>query len=336
MSRPAEADGCKPWCNEWTCELAACLGCVVGCQRVFPAPHLPASTMARLVIDTDMSIDVDDVGALCAAHALADRGEATILSVLHNSGSPSGAGAISVINHYWGRDHIPIGKYSGTVGAPTGDGQSAWEFRRDPPQPPWQVGPYADELVSNFASPIRSANDAPDALTVFRRTLASAPDNSVTIVSIGYLTNLLLLLRSDADETAPLDGRNLVSRKVKEVVVMGGRRVPSSEGEWNFAGKTEWATICGAEGCGGTDNLGRITNRSLQLLPRGTPLTFVDFETGVDVLTGGVLAERAAELGGAGDSPCRLAYEIFCSTNIGWCAFALIFNHVERPELRTG
>ena len=66
----------------------------------------------------------------------------------------------------------------------------------------------------------------------------------------------------------------------------------------------------------------------MQLLPRGTPLTFVDFETGVDVLTGGVLAERAAELGGAGDSPCRLAYEIFCSTNIGWCAFALIFSHV--------
>ena len=318
----AEADArCETWCNEWTCELAACPGCVHGCKRSLPAPHLPASEMARLVIDTDMSIDVDDVGALCTAHALADRGEAAILAVLHNSGSHSGAGAISVINHYYGRDQIPIGAYRGTVGAPTGDGQSAWEFRRDPPEPPWQVGPYADKLVARFASPTRSSNDALDAVALFRRTLAASPDHSVTVVSIGYLTNVLLLLRSDADEIAPLDGRSLVARKVKEIVVMGGcsDRCPSDDGEWNFAGKTEWATICsGAHACGGVDNLGRITNRSLQLLPRSVKLTFLDFETGVDVLTGGVLAERLAERGGAGDSPCRVAYETFCSTNIGW------------------
>ena len=36
-----------------------------------------------LIIDTDMSIDVDDVGMLCAAHALVDLGEARILAVLH-------------------------------------------------------------------------------------------------------------------------------------------------------------------------------------------------------------------------------------------------------------
>ena len=47
-----------------------------------------------LIIDTDMSIDVDDVGMLCAAHALVDLGEARILSVLHDSHAVYGIGTI--------------------------------------------------------------------------------------------------------------------------------------------------------------------------------------------------------------------------------------------------
>ena len=41
--------------------------------------RLSASDVVNLVLDTDMSIDVDDVGAVCAMHALADLGEANIL-----------------------------------------------------------------------------------------------------------------------------------------------------------------------------------------------------------------------------------------------------------------
>ena len=38
-----------------------------------------------IIIDTDMSIDTDDVGALCVAHALHDLGEASILAVTHDT-----------------------------------------------------------------------------------------------------------------------------------------------------------------------------------------------------------------------------------------------------------
>ncbi|EOD08919.1 hypothetical protein EMIHUDRAFT_258086, partial [Emiliania huxleyi CCMP1516] len=69
----------------------------------------------RIIIDTDMSIDVDDVGALCLAHALQDRNKAEILAVTHNTGLEQGVGAVSVINHYFGRDDIPIGAYRGPV-----------------------------------------------------------------------------------------------------------------------------------------------------------------------------------------------------------------------------
>ena len=37
----------------------------------------------QLIIDTDMSSDVDDVAAVCAAHALADRGEAELAAACY-------------------------------------------------------------------------------------------------------------------------------------------------------------------------------------------------------------------------------------------------------------
>lgn len=53
-----------------------------------------AESVQDLIIDTDMSIDVDDVGMLCAAHALADLGEARILATLHDSGATYGVGVL--------------------------------------------------------------------------------------------------------------------------------------------------------------------------------------------------------------------------------------------------
>ena len=47
-----------------------------------------------IIFDTDMSIDVDDVGALCVIHALQDRGEAELLAVVHGTGLPAGIGAV--------------------------------------------------------------------------------------------------------------------------------------------------------------------------------------------------------------------------------------------------
>ena len=69
-----------------------------------------------LIIDTDASFDVDDVIAICMAHALADRGETEILAIVHDAGIPEGIGAVSVLNHYYGRDQIVLGAYKGDFG----------------------------------------------------------------------------------------------------------------------------------------------------------------------------------------------------------------------------
>ena len=160
-----------------------------------------------------MSIDVDDVGALCVAHALADLGEARILAVVHNTASVEGVGAISVINHYYGRDDIRLGAYHGKVGEPKGDAQSPWGFTRYPPQSPWQVGPYVPALVRKFSSPVKNNSQVPEAVAVLRKTLEEAPDGSVTVVSVGYATNLHNLLRSPPDTTSSRSGQDVRPRR---------------------------------------------------------------------------------------------------------------------------
>ena len=64
-----------------------------------------------LIIDTDASFDVDDVVAVCMAHALMDRGEVDIKAIVHDAGIPEGIGAMSVLNHYYGHDDILLGAY---------------------------------------------------------------------------------------------------------------------------------------------------------------------------------------------------------------------------------
>ena len=281
-------------------------------------PSMPSHPIPKKVIfDTDMSIDVDDGGALCVLHALANRNVAEILAPVHDSASPRGAAALSVINDYYRRMDVLVGSYGGRVGQSEGTSHlSPWGFYREPPWPPWQVGPYVEDLVANFSSRVRDASTADgSSLAVLRRTLAAQPDRSVQYVSVGYATNLHDLLLSSGDAHSPLSGAQLVASKVEQVVIMGGRK---NHIEWNIAGAEENGIgVCGGPAkklCGQHNHLGAITNRTLEMLPAHVPLVWADFETGVDVWTGGVLAERAPP-----DSPCRAAYAQFCDRNVGWC-----------------
>ena len=90
-------------------------------------------------------------------------------------------------------------------------------------------------------------------------------------------------------------------------------------GEWNIAGAEENGVgVCGGPSkklCGDYNNLGAITNRTLELFPKHVPLIWADFETGVSVSTGGILAAR-----GLDDSPCKTAYDHFCDKNVNWCS----------------
>lgn len=173
-----------------------------------------SSRAVPIIFDTDIGTDVDDAGALAILHVMADRGEARILAAMSANKNRWCAPAIDVVNTYYGRPDLPIGC------SRTGPDPEEW---------------YHDS-VEDFPHDLTSSGDAPDAVALYRRILAAEPDGSVTIVVVGWLTNMADLLDSKPDQYSPLTGKELVRAKVKELVSMGGRwpNSPKKEGEYNF------------------------------------------------------------------------------------------------------
>ncbi len=119
----------------------------------------------------------------------------------------SGAAA-DAINTYYGRPDIPLGAWHG----------SAVVERKN--------SPFAKALRDEFPHRAKADAELPDATAVLRRVLATAEDHSVVYCSAGALSNLAALLDSKPDELSPLNGHDLVVRKIRRTVVMAGG-VPS-------------------------------------------------------------------------------------------------------------
>jgi dienelactone hydrolase len=159
----------------------------------------------RIIFDTDMDTDCDDAGAMAVLHTLADQGEAEILATLVSSHYRYSVPCVAAINAYYSRPDLPVGCPKG-AGADTNRGSA-----------------YARQIAEAFPSVYRSNEDAPNAATIYRRLLSAEEDNSVVIATVGYVTNLRDLLATGPDSYSPLSGPELVRRKVKRWVCMGGR-----------------------------------------------------------------------------------------------------------------
>ena len=72
-----------------------------------PRPSLAAAPPVKVIFDTDMAGDVDDVGALAILHAMADLGEAEILAVGISSRNEDVGPVVDAINTWYGRPDIP-------------------------------------------------------------------------------------------------------------------------------------------------------------------------------------------------------------------------------------
>jgi inosine-uridine nucleoside N-ribohydrolase len=170
------------------------------------------STKMPVIFDTDFGPDYDDVGAITLLHAFADSGYIDILATGASCKHKNAAAALSVFNTYFNRAAIPIGIVKGP-GLDIGD---------------WQH--WTDTVIARYPHIIRSNDEAPDAVTVYRRVLAKQPDHSVTIITVGFLTNMANLLASSPDTLSPLNGKELVGRKVTQLVSMAGK----FPGGWEF------------------------------------------------------------------------------------------------------
>lgn len=210
------------------------------------AEHTP-----EIIFDTDMGPDYDDVGAIAVLHALADSGECEILATVASDAHPSIAPTIEVFNRYFGQDNLPVGV--ATPGAPDFTAANGWN----------------DTLINNFAPDLRMKS-YPSAVNVYRRILAGQPDNSVTIVTVGFLSNISALLDSQPDEYSELNGVDLVKAKVKQLVAMAG-------------GFPE----------GGEFNVNQHAAASINTFDKWPkPILFSGFEIGSKIFTGGKAGAR--------------------------------------------
>ena len=158
----------------------------------------------RIIFDTDLGPDYDDVGALAFLHAMADSGKAEILATMSSNKHELVAPSINVINTYFNRPELEIG-------APKFHGASMGSSQH-----------WADSIVAKYPHSVMSTSEAGNAVSLYRKILQNQPDKSVTIVTVGFLTNLGNLLRSQPDEISTFSGNELVAKKVLKLVSMAG------------------------------------------------------------------------------------------------------------------
>ena len=218
----------------------------------------------KVIFDTDIGPDWDDVGATATLHALMNSGEAEILAMMVSSGGNSGIWGppcLDAFNTYYGRPDIPIGVAQ--------DGPSFGSS-------------YNRHIAEEFPQDLGTGN-AWDATELYRKVLSEQPDSSVVIITVGFITNIEDLLKSEPDDYSALTGMDLVKKKVKRWVCMGGG-YPSSGGEFNF------------------NRDAAATKYSVENWPK--PVLFSGAEIGSSIHTGAKLA-LTSEL-----NPIRRAYEL--------------------------
>ena len=229
---------------------------------VFAAALAAQAAPVKVIFDTDMGPDYDDVGALAMLNKLADQGEAEILGVLSCNRAPRTIACIEILNSFYGRPDIPVGCVP--EGGPMRN-DYAW----------------GETLAKKYAKWVRhpAATEAPDAVAVFRRLLAAAPDKGVTVITVGFLSNTALLLKSKPDGISPLDGRALVEKKVKELVSMAA----------GFPKGREYNAMIDAAG----------SDYTFKNWP--TPIIFSGFEIGENIKCGRKLTKLATDTNPAKD-----------------------------------
>lgn len=223
----------------------------------------------RIILDTDIDSDVDDVEAVAMVHALADQKKINLLGVIVTSDDPYAPLCVSALNKYFGRPTLPVGFL-----------KNQQEIIHRPRYK------YTKQISEEFGHRLQSHEQAPDAVSLYRKLLSKSPDSSVVIITIGHLSSLQQLLKSGPDKNSPLSGKELVEKKVSKWLCMGGL-FPAGK-EANFYAPDPLSTVY-----------------CLQHWRK--PVVFAGWEIGKNVLTGGKYLQDNL----SPNSPVYRAYQLY-------------------------
>jgi inosine-uridine nucleoside N-ribohydrolase len=206
-----------------------------------------SSGQVKIIFDTDLGGDADDLGALAMLNHFIDRNECELLAVMCWSTEQYAVEAIDAVNRFYNHHDIPVGVRKG-------------EKYFDP-------NCYSKPIADKFTHLV-TFESAADATQLYRKILANSSNKSIKIVAVGPLKNIENLLKSGPDKFSPLSGRELIKKKVKEFVIMGGQ-FPEGKNEWNFNG-----------------DMPGVTKYVIPNIP--VPIVFSGFELGSAIKTGEV------------------------------------------------
>ena len=210
--------------------------------------------MRHFILGTDLWTDVYDAVALRMLARAHKAGEICLQGIVINACMEDSAASVDGFLNTEGMEGIPLG-----IDA------EATDFGRNPP--------YQKNLAL-YCKRYSRNEEAEDAVRLYRRLLAES-DEEIELIEIGYLQALANLLESEGDDLSPLSGVELVRRIVKKIWIMAGKwdENPGMENNFNRNARASRG--------------GHIVCRKCPV-----PITFLGWEIGANVLTGGELEKN--------------------------------------------
>ncbi len=176
-----------------------------------------------IIFDTDMDTDCDDAGALGLILEYVRAGWAELLGVIADAPDVWVAGCCDAICRWYGFPR-PVGA---VYAADYSESPRFSDYRAH------RASMTEDRFYNRILAAGKRDTDYPRAAELYRRLLAQAEDESVTVVCVGFLTALAELFATGSDSISPLSGIDLFRQKVRTVVTMGNAQFPVHSGS-NF------------------------------------------------------------------------------------------------------
>ena len=223
-----------------------------------------------IIFDTDMDTDCDDAGAfamLLEAHLC---NKVQLLGVVADSISSYAAACCEMIAQHYGVN-VPVGTTFSYYSETADDKERFANYIK-----------HSQECVSanrsynySFARKMnKSDSDYPSAVSVYRKLLADAQDNSVTVLCVGMLTAATCALSSPPDDISPLNGVELFRKKVKQIITMGNpRKINDFNWGMDAYGAEKFFSLCPTQICISAEGTDVLTGSQLSFaLPEEHPL----------------------------------------------------------------
>lgn len=226
-------------------------------------------SQVKIIFDTDFGGDADDLGALAMLHNFMEKGECDLIAIACWSLEQNAVPAIEATNRFYKHPDIPIGsRKEGAYIDSASYSKPICMYNQD------TIGvkiayidsaSYSKPIADSFYHELNS-KIVVDATILYREILAKSEDKSITVITVGPLKNIENLIKSQGDSISDLSGKELIKRKVKEFVIVGGQ-FPEGKKEWNFYG-----------------NMTGVTKFVIQNID--VPITFSGFEVGYGIKIG--------------------------------------------------